>query len=210
MTVPDELEPLRAECAALTATLRGIQAEDWHRHALGEWDVHVLAAHLLGTLVRIFDYLDQPAPPGPVTTDRVRYYRYDVAEVAPGVAERAAERAAARPPDQMPDAFASLCTALERRLDGVDPQRLVPSPFGAMTLADYLATRCVEAVVHHMDLRRALDLELAPDQRAADLVADILDAMLDGDRPATLDRDTFILVATGRLASPDSRFPLLG
>jgi uncharacterized protein (TIGR03083 family) len=206
----DELRHLLAECAGVATTLRGITGEDWHRPALGEWDVHVLAAHLQGTLARAVEYADAPPAAGPATTDRVRYYRYDVDEVAPGVAQRASERAAVLPPEQVPAAVEVLAGELRRRLVDEDPDRLLATPFGTLPLADYLATRCVEAVVHHMDLRRALDLPLAADPGAADLVAGLLDAMLDGPRPAGLDRDGFILAATGRVPTDDPRLPLLG
>ncbi len=206
----EELELVLAECTGIAVTLHGITGEEWHRPALGEWDVHVLAAHLHGTLARAIAYADEPPPAGPATTDRTRYYRYDVAEVAPGVAQRASERAAVLPPEQIPAAFEVVTDELRQRLEGEDPDRLIATPFGTLRLADYLATRCVEAVVHHMDLRRALDLPLAADPAAAELVAGLLDAMLDGPRPAGLDRDGFILAATGRVPIDDARLPLLG
>ncbi|MFE6690449.1 maleylpyruvate isomerase family mycothiol-dependent enzyme [Streptomyces sp. NPDC057743] len=44
-----DARPLFApEHAALMATLRGLEPADWHREAVPGWDVHDVAAHLLG------------------------------------------------------------------------------------------------------------------------------------------------------------------
>jgi uncharacterized protein (TIGR03083 family) len=54
-------------------------------------------------------------------------------------------------------------------LKDLDADFVVPARFGAMPVADYLATRCVELTVHSLDLAQALeaDIKLDPDATAA-------------------------------------------
>jgi uncharacterized protein (TIGR03083 family) len=53
-------------------------------------------------------------------------------------------------------------------LRDLDAHFVVPARFGAMPVADYLATRCVELTVHSLDLAHALDadIDLDPDATA--------------------------------------------
>ncbi len=78
-----------------------------------------------------------------------------------------------------------------------------------MRLDDYTATRVLELVVHHMDLRRALDLPPAPTPAAGLLTMRLLEGLLGSPRPHNLGRTRFILTATGRIPSDDPRFPVL-
>lgn len=204
-----ELDALRSECQRIEATLRGIAAEDWSRPGLGEWDLHTLATHLTRTVGRVIGYLDLEPPEGPAELTRVTMYRYDVGKVAPDVAQRARNEAADLPPEQLPEEFGRVWRAAVDKAAGFPADHLVRSPFGSIELADYLATRTTEAVVHHMDVRRALDLPPDPSPDAADVVVEILEGLLGGPRPRNLGRDRFILVATGRIGHDDPRFPVL-
>lgn len=207
MRVP-ELDALIEECTAIEATLRAVPADAWARPGLGEWTVHELAVHLDRQLSRITDYLGQEPDPGAPVVDLAGYYRYDPAEIAPGVAERARSAARLTPPAETPDRFAETWRAALARADGFAPDHLLPSPLGTIALRDYLGTRIVEAVVHHIDLRRALDLSPAPTPTAGRMTTGVLERLLGGPRPRNLGRDRFILVATGRLSHDDPRFPV--
>jgi uncharacterized protein (TIGR03083 family) len=204
-----ELEALQAECRRAEATLREVPPDAWTRSALGEWNVHELAVHLTRGVGRLAVYLDEPVE-GEPERDRVSYFRYDAEEVGRGVAERARQEARDLPPERVPESFGEAwCTSLERagQLSGA---HIMATPFGRMHVQEYAATRVLEAVVHHMDLRRALDRPPDPDPLAATLTAEILEGLLDGPRPRNLGRDRFILTATGRTPSDDPRFPVLG
>lgn len=203
-----ELAALRQECERAEATLRGVPGDAWERPALGEWDLHTLATHLTRTIGRLADYLGQPAE-GPPMGDRVSMYRYDPAKVAPSVAQRAREEAAELPPDRLPDEFARVWREAADKASAFAPDHVMPTRFGPMHVQEYAATRVLEAVVHHMDVRRALDLPPDPDPEAADIVVEILEGLLEGPRPRNLGRDRFILTATGRVPSDDPRFPVL-
>lgn len=204
-----EIEALRAECERVESTLRGVAPDAWSAPGLGEWTVHELAVHLTRGVARIAAYLDQ-AVDGPPVKDRVSYFRYDAEAVAPAVAARAREEARLIAPEQVAEAFAEAWRSSVLRAESLPGEHVMATIFGAMHLQEYAATRVLEAVVHHMDLRRALDLPPDPDPAAADVTVEILQGLLGGPRPRNLGRDRFVLVATGRLPHDDPRFPVLG
>lgn len=204
-----ELDALQAECEQVEATLRALPADAWQRPGLGEWTVHQLCVHLTRGVGRLGAYLDQPVE-GEAVKDRVSYFQYDAAAIAPGVAARAAKEAEALPPEQVGQAFADVWRDSVAKGRAVDAHRVMATPFGAMHVQEYTATRVLEAVVHHLDLRRALDRPADPDPVAADIVTEILEGLLDGPRPRNLGRERFIMVATGRIPHDDPRFPVLG
>jgi len=204
----NELKLFQAECARAEATLRGISGDDWQRPGLGEWTLHQLAVHLTRGAGRLAVYLSQPID-GPPVKDRVSYFQYDPEQVAPGVAARAMQEAAELQPADVADTFAVAWRAGVQAAGEGAADQIMATPFGPMYVAEYVATRVLEMVVHHMDVRRALDLAPDPDPEAGALVVEILEALLEGDRPRNLGRDRFILVATGRLPHDDPRFPVL-
>jgi len=203
-----ELHALQAECERAEATLRTVPREAWARPGLGEWDLHTLATHLTRGMGRLTAYLDQPVEGEPVK-DRVSYFRYDADAVAPGVAARAADEAKALPAAELAATFAEVWRDSVARASAAGGSHVMATPFGAMHVQEYVATRVLEAVVHHMDVRRALDLSPDPDPAAGELVVELLEGLLDSPRPRNLGRDRFILVCTGRMAHDDPRFPVL-
>ncbi len=99
-------------------------------------------------------------------------------------------------------------TSAERAAER-DPATVMTSIWGPIRLDDYLSTRVVELVVHHLDLRAALDLPPAATPAAARMTMATLEALLGGPRPRNLGRTRFILAATGRIDSDDPRLPVL-
>jgi hypothetical protein len=77
---------------------------------------------------------------------------------------------------------------------------------GPILLADYLVTRCVEAVVHGGDLVDPVE----PDDDALDIVGDALSTLLASRDPTAvaiavaLPRSTWVAIATGREPAPAS------
>ena len=207
-----------AECSGCERTLSGVAVDAWDRPALGSWTVAQLAAHLVRATTRVDAYLDTPVPadaasgvagvPPASPIDRVTYWQVDLAAMAPEIAARAVAEAAAVPATTLPAAFAEGWRSTQRHVETA-PDRLLATPFGPMTVQEYVATRVLEILVHHLDLRRALDLPSAPDPHAARLVVEMLEGLLGAPRPRALGRDRFILAATGRIPSDDPRFPVL-
>jgi uncharacterized protein (TIGR03083 family) len=200
-----EIDAFVHEAERIEQTLERIGPDDWGRPGLGEWTLAEVVAHLVRQADRLAAYRDRPLSADTAAVDRHTYYR-GAAAVAARVAATGREDAARVEPASLPQHFARAW----RRSVEVAPAAgtLIETTMGPMRTDGFAATRVVELVVHHMDVRRALDLPPDSDPAAAQLVADVLEGMLDGDRPRNLGRTRFILAATGRTPSHDPRFPV--
>ena len=139
-------------------------ATDWTGPGLGEWDLGALAAHTARALQTPLHYLDQPAT-GPAELDGpaayfVAYLNARDDRLTEAIARRATDASAgcADPAGMFRDAVMTL----EHALTGLDPETVVTTPFGAMTLADYLPTRLFEVVVHGLDVAAATGRSWSP------------------------------------------------
>ncbi|MGH8901053.1 MAG: maleylpyruvate isomerase N-terminal domain-containing protein [Egibacteraceae bacterium] len=207
MTFP-ELAAFEEECADVDRTLAMVTAEDWGRHGLGEWTVAELVAHMVRGATRIDAYLGV-APRGKPIRDRVSYFQFDLETQAPVIAQRARQEAASINPEDLPARFASGWRASVDRAAALPPEHVIATFRGPMRLDEYAATRVVEMVVHHMDLRMALDQPPGATPAAGRLAMSVLEGLLGSPRPRNHGRTRFILAATGRISSADDRFPVL-
>lgn len=143
---------------------------------LGDWRVAELVAHLTSNVEAMPNYLAQPAPPR-ADVELVRYYA-GARAAASGVAERARAAAAASAPAQLKLALRQAVDRAGPALTAADPDRLIATRPGALTLAEFLITRCVEGTVHGLDLAAATGAEpvLAPSavRHAVTLLTDVL------------------------------------
>jgi uncharacterized protein (TIGR03083 family) len=204
------LHALAGEVEATMALLDGLQDAAWRQPTrLPGWDVLTLVAHIVGSLQVIDTYAATPIDEPPAIT-RTTYYRFDPAEVSPGVDARARAAAQGQTPETMRAALRAATTAAFDRLRATRETTIIPTRRGSMRCDDFLATRVVEAVIHGLDLRAAIGAPPTPTPAALRSAAAFLDAMLDGSRPPDLADDVaFVEVATGRRRHPDPRFPLL-
>lgn len=205
---PRELAAFAEECTAVDRTLATVTAEDWGRPGLGEWTIAELVVHLLNGATRIDAYLDLD-PGEAAACDRVSYFQCDLEAIAPAVAERARQEASSIDPGELPARFAGGWRASVDRAAALPPEHVLATFRGPMRLDEYTATRVVEMVVHHMDLRMALDQPPGATPAAGHLAMSVLECLLGSSRPRNLGRTRFILAATGRLTSADDRFPVL-
>jgi uncharacterized protein (TIGR03083 family) len=203
-----ELSAFVEECHAVDTTLASVGAGDWDRPGLGEWSIAELVAHLIRAVTRIDAYREADAT-GPVIHDRVSYFQFDMAAAAPAIAQRARDEALAVPPSALPARFANGWRASARWAAALPGAHVIATARGPMRLDEYVATRVLEVVVHHMDLRSALAMPPGATPAAGRLTMAILEGMLGAPRPRNLGRTRFILTTTGRLPSDDRRFPLL-
>ena len=203
-----ELAAFDAECRLTEQTLAAVPADAWARPALGQWTVAQLVAHMIRATTRVPEYLARPVT-GPVAADRITYWHYDAAGEAPAIAQRAIDAAATMVTSQLAQHFAAGHVATVDAAREAGPEQVLDTIHGPMRLDEYTATRVLEIVVHHMDLRAALDLPPASDPQAARMVMGVLEGLLGGPRPRNLGRTRFIQVATGRSSSDDPRFPVL-
>jgi uncharacterized protein (TIGR03083 family) len=143
---------------------------------LGDWTVAQLVAHLTLSMSAIARYLG--AEPAPQPTIDVRGWADLAVAAAPSVDERATAMADGARPAELRGALRTARLAAESALADAPESFVVAARFGAIRLPDYLATRCVEATVHALDLAAALDVEPAVDRQAVGGAARLLVGVL--------------------------------
>ncbi|MCX4982288.1 maleylpyruvate isomerase family mycothiol-dependent enzyme [Streptomyces sp. NBC_00572] len=145
---------------------------------LGEWTVRELAAHLTMVLASMTRKLAEPEP----ARRELALLDWPLATVT-GAASIDEDTRAIDTAD-LPALFAETAERYEAAIAGVADERLVPTRFGAMTLADFLVTRTVELVVHTDDLNAATGAGVPFDRQAlaacTRLLADALAAEAPG------------------------------
>jgi uncharacterized protein (TIGR03083 family) len=135
---------------------------------LGEWTVAELVAHLTANVAAVTGALRRPPPDAPPIS--VVAYLASMREYAPGVARRATELAAGATPARLRAALRDAVAAAAAAVVPEPLSRLLAVRLGTVTLESFLATRCVEGVVHGLDLRAATGLPAEPDPTALRVV----------------------------------------
>lgn len=206
------MDAFAAEARAVQDTLADVEPEDWDKPGLGEWTVAELVAHLIRAADRITAYLNVEVEGTQPACDRVAYFDFshlDRADMASAVAGRSRDDAARYGVSTLVDRFSAAVDETLTRCRDLSEDHLIHTIQGPMELGEYAATRVLELTVHHMDLCQALGRRAATTDEGLAVTAQILTAMLEGEHPETLDLPSFVLAATGRLAHPDPRFPVL-
>ncbi|MEU5984771.1 sterol carrier family protein [Streptomyces sp. NPDC047434] len=127
---------------------------------LGEWTVRELVAHLALVVGAVPRFLDEPEPAAQ------ELGLLDWPSATASAAERIDEDVRAVDADDLPGLYERTTARYEERIAGTSDERLVPTRFGAMRLADFLVTRAVELVVHTDDLNAATGLGIPFDRQA--------------------------------------------
>jgi len=143
---------------------------------LGAWTVAQLVAHLTLGMSGVASYLTSAAAPAPTMDARVWADRCEGA--AASVDERATAMTDETRPAELRGALRTARLAAEAALADATPDFVVDARFGAMRLPDYLATRCVEATVHTLDLAAALGVAPTLDRSAAATAVRLLTGVL--------------------------------
>jgi uncharacterized protein (TIGR03083 family) len=174
----DALAGTRAQYALLLDAVAGLPDEAFDRPTrLGEWRVAELVAHTARTAEAVSRYALRTEPGRP-DVDVVGYLSH-ATSVAPAVAQRAAEAAAGRDADALRAEFAEMAGgALDALADPPDLAGVVAARLGVLPYGDFLVTRCVEGVVHGLDLREAAGVPSEPDATALKVTVRVLAAML--------------------------------
>lgn len=163
---------LEAQWAVLVASLAGVPDDRWGAPSvLPGWRVADLGGHLVRS-AHSADAL-RAAPPG-ARPDPVAAYVAQYAAAAGDIGADAVATAAHRPPGELAAIVAEAAAGQVALLGelGARPgaERLVvAAPRGPLRLADFVATRLIEVVVHTDDLARSVGAE--PDLDRAALAA---------------------------------------
>ncbi|MEU7136684.1 sterol carrier family protein [Streptomyces sp. NPDC046261] len=147
------------------------------RTRLGEWTVRELIVHLAGAWELLPHRLAEPGPLPARAEAGLLDYVGGLASRAAAVARDTAAGAAAFADVEPKSMAARLDQAAGRLADALaaaDPAALVPTAFGAMTVADFTVTRLVETVVHGDDLADATGVAVRHDRQALAAVTRLL------------------------------------
>ena len=117
------------------------------------WQVADLVAHLAMCASSPARWLAEPQPAKSEAT--VADYLLCLTAAAPSVDERTRALAAGKTPAQLRADVRSAVDSLRDVVAEVDAARVIPTRLAPMRLDDFLVTRCVEGVVHGLDLSPA-------------------------------------------------------
>ncbi len=206
------IRALVTELDALDAVIASVSAADLARPTrCTDWSLELLLAHLVRGVDRLRAYLSEGFPDEPASIGWLSYWT-TIAVVADSasITERAQTFASQVNNRAVGKVWQDVHSRALEVVHAAPADRGVPTPFGVLRLDHYLPTRVLEVTVHGLDLRHALGLEEVATPEAVAVTALTLDNLLPGDRaPGHEDDMKFILAATGRIPSDDSRLPLI-
>jgi len=206
------VDALAREVGDVSKLLHSLKPEGWGKPTrCTPLTVRELAAHMLRGAVRIQEMIDAGPVDSEPEKDGVTYFQFDSAAEAPVIARRAQESSAAFPEDLAKAWDVEWTTSMQRARAILEDDPVLQTVFGLMRMSEYLRTRCVEVVIHHIDLDDALGKKPHPDAGALEATGDVLRGLLGTDlRPAGMDDVRFALVGTGRAQLNDEERGYLG
>jgi hypothetical protein len=147
--------------------------------------------------------------------DRVSFFIFPRAEVAPVVYDYAYTMVAGKTPQDMPTVLEETFSKTVSESRATPPGSIGPGYYALMELGEFVPSRVVEAVVHGLDLTDALGRDPIPTAEGIAITASILDDLLArrtvAGRPSDLSDDlAWIRAASGRGEHPDPRLPVIG
>ena len=132
------------------------------------WTVAELVAHLTANVESVTHRLDDPPPPA-TDTDLFTYLGR-MRDYAAKIQQRAVETAEGVSPADLRVRLTAAVEKATTALETADLDRPVRKALGTISLGDFLVTRCVEGVVHGLDLAAATGSPAAPDPTALRVV----------------------------------------
>jgi len=201
---------LAREVGSVGQLLHTLKPKQWEQPTrCPPMNVRELAAHTLRGAVRIEEMLDAGPVDAEPERDGITYFQS--VTVSGEIVKRAQEASAAFPQDLARAWDLEWTKGLQRARMYVNEDPVLRNVYGLIRLTEYLKTRCVEAVIHHMDLDDALGRKPHPDREALEITGDILRGLLGTDlRPVGVDDVRFALIGTGRAPLNDDERQMLG
>ena len=221
-TYEKAIDTLEAELGAVEAVFRGLSGKDWDASTkldpidatLPHWTVFELAGHF-DISIGLARMLMAAPQEGQTGRDRVSFFIFSRAEVAPVVYDYAYKMVAGKKPADMPDVLHETFSMTIEEARRSQPDLIGPGYYALMRVDEFISSRVVEAVVHGMDLTDALGRESIATPAGIAMTAAILDDLLArrtvAGRPRDLRDDlSWIRGASGRARHQDPRLPVIG
>jgi mycothiol maleylpyruvate isomerase-like protein len=218
----DAVQTLETELGQVEQAFRGLTAGDWQTPTLLQpvgaelppWTLFELAGHF-DISIGLTRMLISSQEPGQVGRDRVSFFIFSRAEVAPVVYDYAYTMVDGKTPAQMADVLHETFSGAISESRATDPGAIGSGYYALMRLDEFVPSRVVEAVVHGLDLTDALGQASMATPGGLAMTAAILDELLArrtvGGRPADLADDmAWVRAASGRTPHADPRLPLIG
>ena len=204
------VDALAREVGSVGQLLHTLKPKQWEQPTrCPPMNVRELAAHTLRGAVRIEEMLDAGPVDAEPERDGITYFQS--VTVSGEIVKRAQEASAAFPQDLARAWDLEWTKGLQRARMYVNEDPVLRNVYGLIRLTEYLKTRCVEVVIHHMDLDDALGRKQHPDREALEITGDILRGLLGTDlRPVGVDDVRFALIGTGRAPLNDDERHMLG
>jgi len=218
----DTILVLEAELAEVERVFVGLSKDEWQLPtrlvpvdpALPHWTVFELAGHFdiaIGLTRMLIAGADASQP----ARDRTSFFINPRSESAPVVYDYAYKMVEGKTPADMPGVLHETFSRTVAEARAVPAGTVGPGYFAPMRADEFVASRIVEAVVHGIDLTQALSRDSIATPEGIAATAAILDDLLARrtipGRPAELSDDLdWILAASGRAESSDTRLPLIG
>ena len=221
-TYESAVQTLENELRQVEQEFRGMTASDWQRPTLLQpideelepWTLFELAGHF-DISIGLTRMLIASQEPGQAGRDRVSFFIFHRAEVAPVVYNYAFTMVHGKTPAQMPDVLHETFSATIEESRATDPAAVGSGYYALMRLDEFVPSRVVEAVVHGIDLTDELGKPSIATADGLAMTAGILDELLArrtvAGRPADLADDmAWVRAASGRAPHSDPRLPLIG
>ena len=204
------VDALAREVGSVGQLLHTLKPKQWEQPTrCPPMNVRELASHMLRGAVRIEEMLDAGPVDAEPERDGITYFQS--VTVSDEIVKRAQEASASFPQDLAKAWDLEWTKALQRARMYINEDPVLRNVYGLIRLTEYLKTRCVEAVIHHMDLDDALGRKPHPDREALEITGDILRGLLGTDlRPVGVEDVRFALIGTGRAPLNDEERQMLG
>ena len=206
------VDALAREVGSVGQLLHALKPKQWDLPTrCAPLTVRELSAHMLRGSKLIQEMLEAGPVDAEPEKDAVTYFQFDGDSEAPQIVKRAQDAAASFPKDLAAGWDLEWTKGLQRARLHIGDDPVLPNRFGLIRLSEYLKTRIVEVVIHHMDVDDALGKKPHPDAAALEIVGDVLRGLLGTDlRPLGVDDVRFALIGTGRAQLNDDERRLLG
>jgi Mycothiol maleylpyruvate isomerase N-terminal domain len=218
----DDVRTLEVELRGVVQAFRDLAPAQWRTPtklqpldpAQPHWTVFELAGHFDISIGLTVMLMAEPQV-GQVGRDRVSFFIFPRAEVAPVVYDYAFKMVEGKSPEQMPDVLQETFAKTIQGARSMAPDTVGPGYYALMRLDEFVPSRVVEAVVHGLDLTDAVGRDPIATPEGVATTAAILDDLLArktvGGRPKDLADDlAWVRAASGRAPHADPRLPLIG